>query len=141
MRKAISLFCLALVALLVFSGCGASKRSIEAYEWQMSAVMRNQTGVTVAANEADIAHPEAAHIDMRLTAKDGKFTMTDHTNEKSYHGTYTMESKNAAETLYRVTMDGKDGYATVAMTEYEDGSEKPTMPINLGEYSIYFYAK
>ena len=37
--------------------------------------------------------------------------------------------------------DGKNGYATVAMTKYYDGTEKPTLPINLGTHSIYFYAK
>ena len=40
----------------------------------------------------------------------------------------------------KVTIDGKEGYATVAMTTYADGTEEPTLPINLGTHSIYFYA-
>ena len=30
---------------------------------------------------------------------------------------------------------------TVAMTKYYDGTEEPTLPINLGTHSIYFYAE
>ena len=41
-------------------------------------------------------------------------------------------------TNYKVTNDGKKGYATVAMTKYHDGTEEPTLPINLGDYSICF---
>ena len=38
-------------------------------------------------------------------------------------------------------IDGKNGYATVAMTKYYDETEEPTLPINLGTHSIYFYAE
>ena len=38
-------------------------------------------------------------------------------------------------------IDGKNGFATVAMTKYYDGTEEPTLPINLGTHSIYFYAE
>ena len=38
-------------------------------------------------------------------------------------------------------IDGKNGYATVAMTKYYDGTEEPTLPISRGTYSIYFYAE
>ena len=42
---------------------------------------------------------------------------------------------------YEITIDGKNGYATVAMTKYYDGTEEPTLPFNLGTHSIYFYAE
>ena len=35
----------------------------------------------------------------------------------------------------------ENGYATVAMTKYYDGTEEPTLPKNLGTHSIYFYAE
>ena len=38
-------------------------------------------------------------------------------------------------------IDGKNGYATVDMTKYYDETEEPTLPINLGAHSIYFYAE
>ena len=42
---------------------------------------------------------------------------------------------------YEIIIDGKNGYATVAMTKYYDGTEEPTLPINLGTHSICFYAE
>lgn len=45
---------------------------------------------------------------------------------------------NAKGTNYEITIDGLTGYAMVAPTEYYDGSEVPTLPINLGDYSLYF---
>ena len=49
-----------------------------------------------------------------------------------------MENKNTL--YYRITIDGKSGFACVAMTTYADGTEEPTLPISLDGYSIDFYA-
>ena len=97
--------------------------------------------VVDAVGEDDPAHPEAKIVEMTLVAKDGKITITDHTNNKTYEGTYKVEQKTPAGTDYEVTIDGKEGYATVAMTTYAAGTEEPTLPINLGTQSIYFYAE
>lgn len=107
----------------------------------MRTVMKNDSDLVVpAVGEADEVYPDAKVVDLTLTAKDGKITITDATNNITHVGTYTVEGKNPKGTDYKVTIDGKEGYATVAMTTYDDGSEEPTLPINLGDYSIYFYA-
>ena len=80
-------------------------------------------------------------IDMTLTAKDGKIAVADLTNGKTYEGTYIVTKITPAGTDYSITLDGKSGYATVAMTTYADGSQTPTLPITLGSYSMYFYAE
>ena len=54
---------------------------------------------------------------------------------------YKVAKKTPDGTDYEITIDGKNGYATVAMTKYYDGTEEPTLPINLGTHSIYFYAE
>lgn len=108
----------------------------------MRTVMRNDTDLSVpAVGEQNSAHPYAKVVDLRLMAKDGKLTITDATNNKTYEGTYSVEDKTPEGVDYKVVIDGKEGYATVAMTEYYDGTEESTLPINLGDYSIYFYAK
>ena len=119
------------------------KVKIEDYEWKMRTIMHGEDNQVVvdAVGEYDTAHPEAKIVEMTLVAKDGKITITDHTNNKTYEGTYTVEQKTPAGTNYEVTIDGKEGYATVAMTTYADGTEEPTLPINLGTHSIYFYAE
>ena len=113
------------------------------YEWKMRYVMHgeNEQLIVDAVSAEDCAHPEARMIEMTLVAKDGRITITDITNNKTYEGTYTVEQKTPAGTDYKITIDGKEGYATVAMTTYADGTEEPTLPINLGTHSIYFYAE
>ena len=67
--------------------------------------------------------------------------ITDTTNNKTYSGTYKVQQKTPDGTDYEVIIDGINGYATVAQTEYYDHSEIPTLPINIGDYSIYFIPK
>ena len=140
MKKIIS-FLLITTLLFALSACGAEKMKIEDYEWKMRTVMKNDSDLVVpAVGEADEVYPDAKVVDLTLTAKDGKITITDATNNITYEGTYTVEGKNPKGTDYKVVIDGKEGYSTAAMTKYDDGSEEPTLPINLGDYSIYFYA-
>ena len=41
----------------------------------------------------------------------------------------------------QIIIDEVTGYATLSPTEYYDGSEEPTLPISIGDYSIYFIPK
>ena len=143
MKRTISILILIATLTIALSACSLGKVKIEDYEWKMRTIMHGEDNQVVvdAVGEYDTAHPEAKIIDMTLTAKDGKITITDNTNNKTYEGTYTVEQKTPAGTDYKVTIDGKEGYATVAMTTYADGTEEPTLPINLGTHSIYFYAE
>lgn len=143
MKRTISTIILIAILTITFSACGMGKVKIEDYEWKMRTIMHGEDNQVVvdAVGEYDTAHPEAKIVEMTLVAKDGKITITDHTNNKTYEGTYKVEQKTPAGTNYEVTIDGKEGYATVAMTTYADGTEEPTLPINLGTHSIYFYAE
>ena len=142
MKRTISILILIATLTIALSACGMGKVKIEDYEWKMRTIMHGEDNQVVvdAVGEYDTAHSEAKIVEMTLVAKDGKITITDHTNNKTYEGTYTVEQKTPAGTNYEVTIDGKEGYATVAMTTYADGTEEPTLPINLGTHSIYFYA-
>ena len=143
MKRTISTIILIAILTITLSACGMGKVKIEDYEWKMRTIMHGEDNQVVvdAVGEYDTAHPEAKIVEMTLVAKDGKITITDHTGGKTYEGTYTVEQKTPAGTNYEVTIDGKEGYATVAMTTYADGTEEPTLPINLGTHSFYFYAE
>ena len=143
MKKIISILLLTVILIFALSACGMGKPKIEDYEWKMQTIghVEGEQLVYDAAAEESTAHPEAKIIEMTLVAKDGKITITDVTNGKTYEGTYTVSGKNPKGTDYRITIDGKSGYATVAMTTYADGTEEPTLPINLESYSMYFYAE
>ena len=143
MKKVIFVL-LSLSLIFVLSACGGDVVAIEDYEWKMRTVMRNDIEVAqnedelvVAVGEEDDIHPNAKIVDLKLVAKDGSITITDATNNKTYTGTYKVQKKTPKGTDYEVTIDGIKGYATVSPTEHYDGSEVPTLPINLGEYSLY----
>ena len=144
MKKVIFVL-LSLTLFFTLSACSGDVVAIEDYEWKMRTVMRNDIEVAqnedelvVAVGEEDDIHPNAKIVDLKLIAKDGSITITDATNNKTYSGTYKVQQKTPKGTDYEVTIDGIKGYATVAPTEYYDGSEVPTLPINLGEYSLCF---
>ena len=143
MKKIISILFLLSIMLFALSACGMGKPKIEDYEWKMRTIMHAEDNQVIydAAAEESSTHPEATIIEMTLVAKDGKITITDVTNGKTYEGTYTVSGKNPEGTDYHITIDGKSGYATVAMTTYADGTEEPTLPISLDGYSLYFYAE
>ena len=142
MKKIISILLLAATLIFALSACGMGKPKIEDYEWKMRTIAHIEGEQLVYdAAEESTAHPEAKIIEMTLVAKDGKITITDITNGKTYEGTYTVSGRNPEGTDYHITIDGKSGYAGVAMTSYADGTEEPTLPISLDGYSMYFYAE
>lgn len=145
MKRVFPTIFLLLSLTFIFSSCASETISIEDYEWKMRTVMsgnietaQNEDSLIVAVGEPDELYPEAKIVDLTLIAKEGKITITDKTNNKTYTGTYKVQQKTPKGTDYEITINGQDGYATVAPTEYYDGSEVPTLPINLGEYSLYF---
>ena len=142
MKRIISILLLTAILMFTFSACEMNTPKIEDYEWKMRTIMHIEDLQTVmdAVSEENSAYPEAKIIEMTLVAKDGKITVTDVTNNATYEGTYAVSGKNPKGTDYHITIDGKSGYAGVAMTTYADGSEEPTLPISLDGYSMYFYS-
>ena len=143
MKRTVSVFVLIAMLTIALSSCGSGEVKIEDHEWKMRTVahVEGEQLVCDAAAEESPAHPEAKIIEMTLVAKDGRITITDVTNGMTYEGAYTVSGRNPKGTDYNITIDGKTGYAGVAMTTYADGSEEPTLPISLDGYSMYFYAK
>ena len=143
MKRTIFILLLISAVMLAFSACGIRKPKIEDYEWKMRTIMHAEDNQVIydAAAEESSTYPEAKIIEMTLVAKDGKITITDVTNNKTYEGTYTVSKKTPEGTNYHITIDGKSGFACVAMTTYADGTEEPTLPISLDGYSIDFYAE
>ncbi len=142
MKKTISILLLTTILILTLPACRTGKPKIEDYEWKMRTIMHAEDTQVVydAVAEESSTHPEAKIVEMTLVAKDGKITITDVTNGKIYEGSYTVSAVNPKGTDYHITIDGKSGYAGVAMTTYADGTEEPTLPITLDGYSMYFYA-
>ena len=140
----LSIFLLSLI-VFSFSACNTDVVAIEDYEWKMRTVMSNdvenaqyQDELVIAVGEADELYPDTEIVNLTLIAKDSEITITDSTNGKTYNGTYEVQKKTPKGTDYEIIIDGVTGYATVSPIEYYDGSENPTLPINIDGYSMYF---
>lgn len=144
MKKAV-FSVLSLCLLLVLCACSSSKKSsIEDYQWKMQMIQSNDINVeqnadlsVVAVGTADDLYAHAPVVELVLTAEDGKLSLEDKTNHKEYEGSYLKQKSTPEGIIYEVVVNGQDGYATVSTTK-SNGTETPTMPINLGNYSIYF---
>ena len=143
--KRLFLLIFILISVLLLSSCTEELVAIEDHEWKMSAAMsssvsnaQDERDFVIAVGEADTAHPDAKIVELTLTAKDGVLTVADKTNGKTYSGAYKVTAKTPKSIDYEITLDGIRGYAVVAPTKYYDGSEVPTLPISIGEYSLYF---
>lgn len=141
--KTIVALLLSMTFFLFLTACNEKSLTIENHEWNLRyayQVKDNQVNV-IAKDKHDSAYPDAKIVKVILKAEDGIITISDQTNNVTYTGTYALESTKPKEQNYKVIINGQDGYATVAMTTYADKSEEPTLPINFGEYSLYFYSE
>ena len=137
---------LALVMTMLLSACGVKGKPvvyIESYEWKLQSVMSNDTEVAdeelvIAVGEQDELYPNTKVVDILLTAKNGEITLTDTTNNKAYTGTYKMTEETSKSVTYEIEIDGIAGNATIAITEHLGNMLTPTLPIDLGEYTVYF---
>ena len=134
-----------LLALMLFSSCSVELVTIEECEWKMSAIMtdsgdslQNANDLVVAVGEPDEAYPDAEIMELTLSAQNGELRLTDVTNGIAYSGSYKVSRITLKSIEYEITIEGIEGYATVAQTKYYDGSETPTLPISMGEYALYF---
>lgn len=135
---------LLLVFLLVLlTGCASKAPKIDEYSWVMTSVQSMEAeGQAVAYGERGSSTLEGAkQIELLCEAKDGKLTLTDRTNDRTYTGTYQQSQRDPKSTIYEVEVDGTTGMAAVAMTTYQDGSQDPTLIFNFGDYAVNFFAE
>lgn len=145
MRK-ITVLVLAIVMTMLLSACGIKGKPvvyIDSYEWKLQSVMNNDTGVAdeeivIAVGEQDELYPNAKVVDVVLTTNNGEITLTDATNNKTYTGTYKMTEETSKSATYEIVIDDIEGIATITITEHFGNRLTPTLPINLGEYTVYF---
>lgn len=132
------------VLLLLFTGCSNHQIPyIEEYNWVMTSVQSmDANGQAIAFGEDGSSTLSSAKlIELTCTAENGQITLIDQTNRKTYEGTYKLTQTDSQSFIYEVDVDGKKGHAVVAMTTYHDGCQEATFIMNLGEYTINFFAQ
>ena len=131
------------VGMILLAGCGSNRVSayrIEEKDWEIALVQSAADGTVLAVGESwQEGFPEATQITLACTAKDGKLTLT--APQQSWEGSYArLDSGGAAAGIYTVTVGEQSGPAAVSVTTRQDGSEEPTLVMQLGGYSLYFIA-
>lgn len=132
------------VLLLLLAGCSNNQNPhIEEYDWEMISVQSmDADGQAIAFGEHGSSILTSAKlVELTCTAENGQITLIDQTNSKTYMGTYKLTQTDSQSFIYEVDVDGKKGHAVVAMTTYHDGCQEATFIMNLGEYTINFFAQ
>lgn len=131
------------VGMILLAGCGSNRVSayrIEEKDWEIALVQSAADGTVLAVGESwQEGFPEATQITLACTAKDGKLTLT--APQQSWEGSYARQDSSGVEAgIYTVTVGEQSGPAAVSVTTRQDGSEEPTLVMQLDGYSLYFIA-
>ena len=129
--------------LVLLAGCSSKTPKIDAYSWVMTSVQSMDAGgQAVAYGEQGSSTLEGAkQIELVCEAEGGTLTLTDRTNDRTYTGTYQQSQSDFKSTIYEVEVEGTSGVAVAAMTTYQDGTQDPTLILNLRDYTVNFFAK
>ncbi len=147
LKKALSL--LSLVLLLTgLVGCGTEAVRMDGKEWKLTVLQSGADGSVIGCGPAyEELYKEIENLtvaELVCSAKDGNFTITNQTDNTSYHGNYRMESTDGNSTVYSITTALHRGTAVSSMTTYESASasvkEVPTLIITVGDYVLCFQA-
>ena len=120
MKKVLSLI-LATLLFIGLVGCSSETVKIEGYEWKLTLIQSNEDGAIIGCGTAHYeAHKEIENIivvDLVCSAENGKFTITDKTNNTSYSGNYEIDDESGESTIYSITTTSNTGTAVSSITK------------------------
>ena len=134
---------LILAVLLLLGGCSLHKGApqIEDYRWALSSVQGGEDGRILACAPGELLPAgNAQEIEMEGAAANGMLSLDDRTNHQSYSGSYRRRQADRRSNIYEITLDGREGIASVSMTQYHDGTQIPTFIIRLDDHALTFHA-
>ncbi|MBQ8202762.1 MAG: hypothetical protein IJZ75_00585 [Clostridia bacterium] len=109
----IIVLCIALYAFL-------TKPAIETHTWELFTAQQAEPMLTIAHHhnytfDDDPLFVASKPIELTCVAKNGKLTITDKTNNKTYSGAYEVKSRNIFSLQrYEVVIEGKKGTANIS---------------------------
>lgn len=119
-KKAVAFLPICAIALCVVLFALFAKPIIENHTWQLSSAQQAEPFFVIAHDpEYDFADNDSSlyalskPIDLTCVAKNGKLTLTDKTNGKSYSGTYKVKSWRRNQ-RYEIVIEGKKGVANIS---------------------------
>lgn len=141
-----------MLSALVFSmtGCSSESIKIENHDWELTLIQSSKDGSVIGcASEHYEMHKEIEGlivVDLECSAKNGNFTITDETNNQSYHGNYEESDVISVEsTTYSIATTENTGTAVTSITksdyDIDEGDKIPTLIITIGDYTLNFQAE
>lgn len=136
---------LAVIMIFSFTACGQNGNKIDECTWNLATVQSTENNGAIVAYDPNVAlagdsYANATAVETSLSAEDSKLTIKDKTNSKTYEGTYSITDSNSQSTIYKVTIDGKEGTAVLSNTEYADGASVATLILSVDDYAFNFQA-
>ena len=137
--SAIVIFCVIIATILISTMPNLEKRTwILSYAQQGTSpcfVVAHNPNYDFSDDESGLFESSQA-VELMLEAKDGKLLLIDKTNEKTYEGTYTVNSSWRGKfrifknKIYTVVIDGLEGTANF--------STNRTLFVSIDGYCLYF---
>ena len=140
-KKVIALTSVFVIILCIFFYAIFAKPVIETHTWQLFTAQQAEPpnftvahhyNYTFASDEDDTLFKFSKPIELTCVAKNGKLIITDKTNNKTYSGTYKVESWKKSYQPYKIVIDGKEGKANIS------DSLNRTLFMSIDGYYLHF---
>lgn len=143
MKSKYFIILLAVILTSGFTGCVQNGNKIDECTWNLATIQSTENVGAIIAYDPNVArsgdsYGDASVIEIFLTTGNGKLVLQDKTNVKTYEGTYSVTDSNPNSTIYKITVDGKEGTAVLSDTEYADGTSVATLILSFDDYTLNF---
>ncbi len=134
---------LPLLLILIIASCDIEKvPQIDGNTWKMETVAISNNGSILyynpETNLPDI-YASAKPLQLLCDADDGKISISDKTNGKTYTGTYQLEDTDFETKQYKIVFGDVEGYVITGKTKYINKDAEKTLIIAIDKYTMYFY--
>lgn len=126
---------LLLFLLLLLTSCTLTP-DIENHAWQMISVQRADDGTIIYAASEDIA--DVPQLVLSCTAEDGTLTLLVENSGQTFRGSYFRTEETAGAKRYVINLEGIEGSATTGWTSYANGTQIPTLIIELNGHVLNY---
>lgn len=130
--------------VLGLSGCSvAETATLESHTWYMTTAQSTQSGDVVAYNpntllDGAFTYADCTVAELTCRAADGQIVLENATDGTSSRGTYQKVSSDPETTIYRLMFAEGEGTAVISVTKYNDGTQKDTLVVTVGDHTLYF---
>ena len=126
--------------------CGCSEKDDGGFEntkWVLDTVqdIKNGGKIIACSEESKSLYENAKVINFVCRADKNNVIFENIAENQKYSGTYDTVESTDKTVIYRITVDGKEGIASVSDTVFEGGGKTKTLVIGFDDYALKFFEK